>query len=180
VRKRVMTPQEIMGHTVEPLVEAGWPVITFDHSLSVHFNGEEIKVWYFEQGHTDGDAMVYFTKANVLHMGDQLFSGMFPFVDLEAGGTVDGYLHNLKIVINDFPADTQIIPGHGPLSTMEDLKKTAEMIEETVAIVRGQMKDGKSPEEIKEKGLPEKWASYDWRFIPTNIWIDTIYENYSK
>jgi glyoxylase-like metal-dependent hydrolase (beta-lactamase superfamily II) len=180
VRKRVMTPQEIKGFTLEPLDEKGWPIITFDQSLSIHFNGEEIKVIHFPHGHTDGDAMVHFTGANVLHMGDHLFSGMFPFVDLGAGGTVQGFLKNLKTVIDETAPDTKIIAGHGPLSTVDDVKEMYEMMSTTVELVRGQMKDGKSLDEIKDAGLPEKWASYDWRFISTDDWIETIYNSYSE
>lgn len=180
VRKRVMTPYEVKGYTVEALEETGWPVITFDQSLSIHFNGEEIKVMHYPHGHTDGDVMVYFSGANVLHMGDHLFSGMFPYVDLGAGGTVHGYLNNLKIVIANIGPDTKIIPGHGPLSTIDDVKEMYEMIETTVDHVRGQMKAGKSLDEIKKTGLDEKWASYDWSFIGTDDWIETIYESYSN
>jgi glyoxylase-like metal-dependent hydrolase (beta-lactamase superfamily II) len=135
---------------------------------------------HFPHGHTDGDVMVYFSGSNVLHTGDLLFSGMFPFVDLDAGGTVEGYLKNLFDVIDDVPADARIIPGHGPLSTTEDIKTTCEMIRTTVEHVRGQMNAGKSLDEIKKAGLPEKWASFDWRFVGTDDWIETIYRSYSQ
>jgi glyoxylase-like metal-dependent hydrolase (beta-lactamase superfamily II) len=180
VRKRVTTPQQIMDHPVDPLDEAGWPVITFENSLSIFFNGEEIQVIHITPGHTDGDAMVYFTESNVLHVGDHLFSGMFPFVDLGAGGTVDGYVENLKTVVEKFPADVKIIPGHGPLSAIKDVEAMIAMIEETAASVRGRMKEGKTLEEIKKAGLPDEWASFDWPFITTDIWIETIYQFYSE
>lgn len=181
VRKRVVAPQKRQdAHPSEPMEKSGWPVVTLDQSLSIHFNGEEIKLMHVPTAHTDGDVMVYFTGANVLHMGDLLFSGMFPFVDIEAGGTIEGYKNNLKAVLDRFSADTKIIPGHGPLSTMDDVRRSHEMIEATVDHVRRQMKEGRTLDSLKEAGLPEEWASFDWHFIGTEDWIETIYTSYSN
>src|SRR6185436_8830911 len=98
------------------------PVITFDHSASVHFNGEEIKLLHHGPGHTDGDSIIHFTGANVVHMGDQFFNGGFPFIDLNSGGSVAGYIKTVATVLEKIPPDAKIIPGHGKLATVEDLK----------------------------------------------------------
>src|ERR1041385_2028919 len=98
------------------------PVITFDQSASVHFNGEEIKLLHHGPGPPDGDSVIYFTGANVIHMGDLFFNGGFPFIDLSSGGSVDGYVASVAAVLEKAPADAKIIPGHGKLGTVDDLR----------------------------------------------------------
>lgn len=178
VRERLRTPQEISGETREPLDPAAWPILTFDHSVSLHFNGEGIEVLHVPSGHTDGDAVVYFTESKVLHAGDMLFSGLFPYVDLEHGGTLDGFVSNLELILEEFPPDTKVIAGHGPLSTMDDVRASRDMIVATARIVRDKMNAGMTLDEIKSEGLPEH-ASFDWNFITTDRWIETIWNSYS-
>ena len=156
------------------------PVITFDQSASVHFNGEEIKLLHHGPGHTDGDSIIYFTGANVVHMGDQFFNGGFPFVDLNSGGTVEGYIKTVATVLEKVPADAKIIPGHGKLATVEDLKGFHAMLVETTSLVKKSIADGKSLDEIKTAGLPDKWKSYGTGFINTGRWIETIYNSTTK
>lgn len=158
----------------------GWPVITFENSLSIHFNGEEIKVIHMPKGHTDGDAVIYFTKSNVVHTGDQMFSGLFPFVDLNNGGTVDGYIKNVERVIARISDDVVIIPGHGPLSTKADLIKFHTMLTTTTKMIRDYIDQDKTVDEIIETGLGDEWKDYSWSFIPTDRWIKTIYDEYKK
>lgn len=157
-----------------------WPVITFDQAVSFHMNGEEIKVLHYPKGHTDGDAVIYFTGSNVVHMGDHWFSGIFPFVDLDSGGTVQGYIANVKNILAEVKPDAKFIPGHGPLSTFDDLKKNLRMLEETSALVTSQMKQGKTLDEIKSEGLQDEWKAWSWDFISEQRWIETIYNSYSN
>ncbi|MFQ5865776.1 MAG: MBL fold metallo-hydrolase [bacterium] len=180
VRKRLMAKQNALGREIEPKPKEAWPVITFDASLSVHFNGEEIKAMHYPHGHTDGDAVIFFTGSNVVHMGDYFFSGMFPFVDLSSGGDVEGYIENVEKVISELPADVKIIPGHGPLSSLDDLKAFHQMLEETTEIVRQHIDSGKSLDEIKSEGLPEKWQSWSWQFISTERWLEIIQQSFTK
>ncbi len=179
VRRRLATEQNIMGHKVPPQSEEAWPVITFDGSLSIHFNGEEIEVIHLPHGHTDGDAVIFFTKSNVVHMGDLLFAGMFPFVDLGAGGDVEGCIKNIETVLSRLPADAKVIPGHGPLSTVEDLKKNRYMLVETTGFIRAGIEAGKNLEQLQSEGLPEQWKSWAWNFIPEKTWIEIIYKSLS-
>lgn len=153
------------------------PVITFEESVSVHFNGEEIEAMHFTPGHTDGDSVIFFKGSNVVHMGDQFFNGRFPFVDLNSGGTVGGYMATVGKVIERLPRDVKIIPGHGPLATLDDLKQFHGMLIETVSRVRGLKQAGKSLEEVKKAGLPEKWNSWGSGFISTERWIETVYNS---
>jgi len=165
---------------VEPASKEALPVVTFDHSVSIHFNGEEIRVIHFPHSHTDGDSVIYFTGSNVVHMGDNFFNGMFPFIDLDSGGDVDGYVKTVGDVLAKLPAGAKIIPGHGPLATADDLKRVHRMLTETTGIVRKKVKAGKTLEQIKAEGLPEEWKPWGTGFIKTDRWIETLYRAYKK
>lgn len=180
VRKRLSTEQRIMGNAVPPSPKEALPVVTFDESLSVHFNGEEIRVIHFPHGHTDGDSVIFFTNSNVVHMGDHFFKERFPFIDIDSGGSIDGMIINIVEVIRRVPANVKIIPGHGALATIDDLKAYQRMLTETTAIIRKQMQAGKTLEQIKAAGLPAEWATWGTGFIKTDRWIETVYNNLTK
>lgn len=182
VRKRLSTEQksEFFKRTTPASPKEALPVITFDKSLSVHFNGEEIKVIHFPQGHTDGDSVIFFTNSNVVHLGDDFFAGRFPFVDLESGGTVPGLAKNIGDIIGKLPADVKLIPGHGPISTLDDLKLYHRMLNETTDLVQKKMAAGKTGAQIKAEGVPDEWKSWGTGFIKTDVWLETIYRSLSK
>ncbi len=182
VRKRLSTEQriEIFKSTTPASPKEALPVITFGQSLSVHFNGEEIRVIHFPQGHTDGDSVIFFTGSNVVHMGDDFFAARFPFVDLGSGGTVEGLAKNIGEILGKLPAGVKLIPGHGPISTADDLKLYHRMIVETTDIVRKKMAAGKTLAQIKMEGLPEEWKSWGTGFIKTDVWIETIHRSLAK
>ena len=181
VRKRLATEQksEFFKSTTPASPKEALPVITFDESLSVHFNGEEIRVIHFPQGHTDGDSVIFFTGSNVVHMGDDFFAGGFPFVDLDSGGSVEGLIKNIAEIIPKLPAGVKLIPGHGQLSTAEDLKAFHRMLLETTEIVRKKMAAKKTLDQIKKEGLPEEWKTWGTGFIKTDMWIEIIYRSLS-
>ncbi len=162
------------------LPDAALPVITFDQSVSLHFNGEEVKLLHVGPGHTNGDAIIHFTGANVVHMGDQYVSQGWPYVDFTSGGDVDGYIATQQAVLAKISPDTKIIPGHGPLSTVEDLKAYNAMVVESVALVRKGMAEGKTLEQLRADGLPEKWAAFGKGWITNARWIETIYNQAHK
>ncbi|MDX1396068.1 MAG: MBL fold metallo-hydrolase, partial [Gemmatimonadota bacterium] len=157
VRERLATPQDRGGNVTPPAPDVALPVITFDRSVDVHFNGERIGAMHIPRGHTDGDAVIYFMGSNVLHMGDDFFAGRFPFVDLASGGSVEGLLSGIEDVLGDIPEDVQIIPGHGPLSTKDDLREYRRMLDSTIGLVRRRMGAGDSLEEIQAGGPGEEW-----------------------
>ncbi|MDH4036167.1 MAG: MBL fold metallo-hydrolase [Candidatus Krumholzibacteria bacterium] len=177
VRKRVST-QQVSGDRVRDAIDpAGWPVVTFADAVTIHFNGEDIRFLHLPAGHTDGDGVVYFPKANVIHTGDLMFTGKFPRVDFEGGGSVEGYAAALTWVLENIPPDAKVIPGHGALSSMEDVRRQRDMIVETQAFVRAQVKAGKSLAEIQQAGLPDEYESFDWKFITTSNWVDDLYRS---
>lgn len=180
VRKRVTAPQKRGDRTTEPLEPAGWPVLTFEDKVHVHFNGEDIQFIHLPAGHTDSDAIVYFPRANVAHMGDLLFTGHFPLIDTDGGGTVDGYMRNLAWVMLNLPATAQIIPGHGPLSTMDDVKAMHEMIRETSSFVKKLVAEKKNLGDIKAAGIPGEFKSFEWELMSGDQWLEILYAAYSK
>ncbi len=180
VRRRMMEPPVIFGMKTPPYASIALPIVTYTESLSMHVNGDEIKVVHYPNGHTDGDSIVYFVKANVVHLGDDFFVGRFPFVDIDSGGSVQGLIRNIDSLIKSLSADAKLIPGHGPLATLADLKSYHQTIVETSNIVQDAMKAEKSLEDIKKAGLPEKYKDAGSGFIKTDAWIETIHRSYSK
>lgn len=179
VRKRLSTEQKstIFNRTTPPAPKEALPIITFNQSLTVYFNGEEIRAIHYPQGHTDGDSVIFFTSSNVVHLGDDFFAGRFPFVDLDSGGTVEGLIRNIGEIIGKIPPGAKLIPGHGPISTLDDLKSYHRMLQQTTEIVRGKIAAGKTLDQIKSEGLPAEWAPWGTGFIKTDIWIETIYRS---
>lgn len=180
VRKRMIDPPVIFGQKTAPYASHALPIVTYTESLSVHISGEEVKAVHYPNGHTDGDTIVFFVKANVVHLGDDFFVKRFPFVDIDSGGSVQGLIRNIDSLIKTLPADAKLIPGHGPLATLDDLKSYHQTIVETSNIVQEAMKAGKSLEEMKKAGLPEKYKEAGSGFIKTDLWIETIHRSYSK
>lgn len=156
------------------------PVITFDQTASVHFNGEEIKLLHHGRGHTDGDSIIHFTGANVVHMGDQFFNGGFPFIDLNSGGSVEGYIKTVATVLEKIPADAKVIPGHGPLGTVDDLRKFHSMLTETTSLVKKAVAEGKTLDQIKSAGVPDTWKDWGNGFINTARWLETLYTDATR
>lgn len=179
VRKRMATEQksEFFKSTTPASPKEALPVITFDQTLSVHFNGEEIRAIHFPQGHTDGDSVIFFTSSNVVHLGDDFFAGRFPFVDLESGGSVEGLAKNIGEIVDKIPAGAKLIPGHGPISTIDDLKAYHRMLLETTGIVREKIAAGKTMDQIKSEGLPDEWKPWGVGFIKTDRWLETVYRS---
>ena len=179
VRKRLLDPPTIFGQKTAPYASYALPIVTYTESMTLYFNGEEVKAVHFPNGHTDGDTVVFFVKANVVHLGDDFFVGRFPFVDIDSGGSVQGLINNIAVLITQIPTDAKLIPGHGPVSTHQDLKNYHQVLVETSKIVQDAMKAGRSLDEIKKAGLPEKFKGAGTGFIKTEQWIETIHRSYS-
>jgi glyoxylase-like metal-dependent hydrolase (beta-lactamase superfamily II) len=161
------------------LPEEALPKVTFDESMTLHFNGETVRLMHLPSGHTDGDIAVLFVEAKVLHMGDQFFKNRFPYIDLSSGGSVEGYMNNVRQVLKTIPDDIQIIPGHGELASRKDLEAFFAMLEKCAGIVRVAIAEGQSIEDIKARGLPEEYADWGGGFIIASRWIDILYNSLS-
>jgi glyoxylase-like metal-dependent hydrolase (beta-lactamase superfamily II) len=155
---------------------AALPVITFDDELEVHVNGEDIKAVHIPSGHTDTDVVVWFTKSNVVHMGDDFFSGMFPFIDVEHGGSIKGYIAAVEKVLAEVSADAKIIPGHGPVSTPADLRAFLAMLKETSGIVEAGIRAGKSLDDLKKAKALAKFDTWATGFLKTDDYLEELYK----
>ena len=180
VRKRLAAGQSVLGRKVDPAPKAALPVITFDDHLSVHFNGEEIRVLHPAPAHTDGDSVIFFTGSNVVHLGDLFFAGRFPFVDLDSGGDVEGLIADIRELLPKLPAGAKLIPGHGPLSTAADLQTYLGMLETTIGIVRSRIAADKNLEQIQAEGLPDEWKSWGSGFINTAKWLEIVHRSLTR
>ncbi|HUP44787.1 MAG TPA: MBL fold metallo-hydrolase, partial [Thermoanaerobaculia bacterium] len=167
VRKRLATGNR-------PAPDGALPILTFNHSATIHLNGEDIRAVHFPKGHTDGDSIIWFTRSGVVHMGDHFFHDSFPFVDTNSGGTVDGYIRNVDMVLSTLPDGVKIIPGHGPLSDKEGLRRFLEMLNETRTVVAGAIRAGKTREQMKSENILGKWEKYGSGFINTERWLEKL------
>lgn len=182
VRKRLAEGSEIkrFGKT-PPAPKEALPIITFEHDVSIHLNGEDVRAIHFPHGHTDGDSVIFFPQSNVVHMGDDFVTYGFPFVDIENGGSVSGMVAGVEKVLAMTKPDTKIIPGHGPLSTPDDVRKFIAMITETRAAVAAAVKKHKTVEQMKQEKLLAKWdADYGKGFIKADDWIDALYDDVTQ
>ena len=182
VRKRLASGSVIgnngairMEQPADP--EEALPVITFQQDVKVHLNGEEIRALHMPHGHTDGDSLVYFAKSNVVHMGDNFVTYGFPFVDLLGGGSVRGMIAGLEKAVELLPADVKVIPGHGGLSTLDDVRDQIKLLKETLAAVEEGVKAGKSLEQLQQEKVLEPWKSKSGPFVTADIFIETIYND---
>ena len=176
VRKRLAAGR---GST-PPAPKGALPVVTFDESLVVHVNGEDVRAVHYPNGHTDGDAVIFFTQSNVVHMGDDFFNGRFPFIDTASGGSVRGLIANIDKILKKLPEDVKIIPGHGDLADKAALQRYSAMLKETSAIVSAGIKAGKSLDKMKTDKVLAKWDSWSWQFISTDSFLTTLHEEISK
>lgn len=150
VRVRMSTKQfsEAFGRETPPSPVGALPKITFTESMTFHWNGEEVEVFHVDPAHTDGDSIIHFKGANAIHMGDIYFNGLYPYIDFSAGGSIFGMIEAVDLVLARTNKDTKIIPGHGPLSNVAELKSyRAMLIEMRDAIVK-LLDAGKSVEEV--------------------------------
>ena len=182
VRKRMSTEQTLggLGRTVPPSPEAALPVITFSDALTFHWNGDEVRVMHVDPAHTDGDSFVYFPKANVLHVADVWFNNMYPFIDVNAGGSIDGMIKAADRALALANEETKIIPGHGPLGSVVELWEYRQMLATVRDRVRALVQQGKSRDEViaskPTKDLDEKWA----KAFAADAWIGIVYDGMSK
>jgi glyoxylase-like metal-dependent hydrolase (beta-lactamase superfamily II) len=175
IRKRLLEDSEPAGG------DGGLPVVTFGDGVTFHLNGIEAQVIHLPTAHTDGDAAIYFPDVNVIHTGDILFHGLFPFIDLDTGGTVKGYIKAQQKILSMADENTKIIPGHGVLATKADLQRTLMMITDSQARVKLLVDQGKTVDEIlQENPLSIYHDEYNWSFITTERMTRTLYRSLTE
>jgi glyoxylase-like metal-dependent hydrolase (beta-lactamase superfamily II) len=159
VRKRMSVGQfmELMKRQVPPSPPKALPVVTFSTDVTLHVNGDDLHVLYVGPAHTDGDAIVVFPKAKVVHMGDCFMTISYPFVDLGSGGSYDGFVAVADKVLGMADDSFKLIPGHGALSGKADLKSWREMLATIRARVKKQVDAGKALDAIQKQKLTAEW-----------------------
>lgn len=164
-----------------PAPKAALPVLTFSDEMSFHFNGQPAKAIHVPKAHTDGDAVIHFTEANVIHAGDTFFNGLFPYIDLDSGGSVDGFINAQMTMVSMSNDETTIIPGHGPLSNKAELQAAVDMLIDAKSIIAKHVKDGKSLEEVvKANPLKKYHEGWNWGFITTERMTTQLFNDISK
>ena len=176
VRRRLTNDPAIAGRKQNSPKEA-LPVITFDETVRFHWNGEVIDVFHVPNAHTDGDAIIHFTKADVFHMGDTFFNGLYPFIDPDSGGVIDAQ----AVVIEKASPRSKVIPGHGPLATVADLKKTHRMLIAVREQVLAMIEEGKTKEEVVAARPSREFdGEYGGGFLNPDKFIGLVYDGMVK
>jgi len=157
--------------------EHALPDVVFRERMTVHFNGAIIDLIHLPAGHTDGDVVVHFREANVLHVGDCMFANGFPAIDFETGGNVAGFAAALDRIADMMPPDVRVVTGHGPEVTMTELRDYAWMVHASLRSVREAMAQGLDAAAMQRSGLLSEWAAYAHGYFSREDWIDLIYQS---
>lgn len=173
IRKRLLEDPSAAGGP------GGLPVITFGDGVTFHLGTIEARVQHLPKAHTDGDAVIHFPGANVIHTGDILFHGIFPFIDLDNGGTVDGYIAAQQEIWSMTDDETKIIPGHGALTDKAGMKADIDMLIDSRAMVKALLDQGKGTDDVLNANPLAKYESYSWAFITTERMTRTLIRSLS-
>ncbi|UCE24823.1 MAG: MBL fold metallo-hydrolase [Candidatus Zixiibacteriota bacterium] len=179
VRNRQVAGNSIAYFEIQhpPLDEPWLPAITFDNSITFHFNGEPIEIFHPGQAHTDGDAVAYLKNANVVHVGDIFFNTVYPFMDLENGGNFDGLIAAIDKILGRINETTTVIPGHGPVTDYTGFKAYRDMLATIVERVKTQLASGKSLQEIIAARPTSEFDRANEGFIPADDLVKFVYED---
>ena len=161
VRKRMSVDQLIRGKTKKASPKSALPVVTFSDDMMLHINNDDILITHVHNSHTDGDAIIYFTKNNVLHMGDAYFQGKFPYIDLNSGGSINGYISGIEKAVLLADEETKIIPGHGNVSSKEEMRTYLKMLTTLRQRILDEVNKKKSLEDVlKNESITSDYSTY--------------------
>jgi cyclase len=180
VRLRMSTEQfsATFDRKTPPSPEGALPVVTFTDAVTFHWNGDEIRVYHVPPAHTDGDAVVHFVKANVVHAGDVFFNGGYPFVDVSSGGRIDGVIAAAERVLAGIDERTRIIPGHGPVGTKADLQAYHDVLKTLRDRIAKLKVEGKSRDEvIAAKPTADHDAKWGTGFMKGDVFTGLAYDS---
>ncbi len=169
VRARMTSEQVIRGRPVPPAPENMLPLLTYDGSLTIHLPGDTAQLLHPERAHTDGDTIVHLPRANVLAMGDIFFNRMLPFIDVAAGGTIDGTIAAVERALILADERTIIVPGHGPTARRADLIAYRDMLADVRSRVAGAVAEGRSLAQIKAMRLADRYVTGEGWITPDEL-----------
>lgn len=177
VRKRMSTEQFLTFFKikVDPSPKGALPIVTFDSSVAFHLNGDDVTATHCPAAHTDGDAIVHFRRADVVHMGDVHFNYMYPFIDASSGGSPEGVVACVERALALATDRTRIIPGHGALASKADLEAYRDMLATVIRRIKRDLAAGKTSKEIVDsKPTREFDARWDGGFIKADVWVASL------
>jgi cyclase len=178
VRVRLAAGGTVAGNRTEPAAKAALPVVTFEQGLSFHFNGDTIDVINTGGGHTDGDSMIYWRNANVLHTGDMMINRLgYPFIDIGSGGNVHRLVTSIEQMISMTNAETVIIPGHGALASRADLIAWRDMIAAAVERVKRLKDAGRTLEQAKAAQPLKGLSKAPGGFVSDDAFLKAIWDS---
>jgi glyoxylase-like metal-dependent hydrolase (beta-lactamase superfamily II) len=182
VRKRLEAGGEAgnrgtLHKVAPPAPKEALPIITFEHDVTVHLNGEDIRALHFPAGHTDGDSIIYFPQSNVVHMGDDFVTYGFPFIDIDSGGSINGMIDGVEKAVAQLPADVKVIPGHGAVSTLDDVRAYVKMLKETRDVVQKAIDEKKTLAQMQQEKILAPWKKYAGPFISDDVYVETLYNS---
>ncbi len=180
VRKRLKEGTTTMFGPMAAQPKGALPIVTFNDTLTIHLNGEDVRAVHFPNAHTDGDSVIWFTQSNVVHMGDNFFNGMYPVIDLDNGGGVKGMIRTVEKVASMIPTDTKVIPGHGPLGDRDSLRKFGEMLKGTSAAIQAGITAGKTVDQLKAEKVLAPWEEWGKGFIKADRFIELLVRDLSR
>jgi cyclase len=180
VRRRMSAEQfnATFDRKTPPSPEGALPVVTFTDAVTFHWNGDEIRVYHVPPAHTDGDAIVHFVKANVVHAGDVFFNGGYPYVDVSSGGRIDGVIAAAERVLGGIDDKTRIIPGHGPVGTKADLQAYRDVLKTLRDRIAKLKAEGRSRDEvIAAKPTAEYDAKWGTGFMKGDVFTGLAFDS---
>lgn len=180
VRRRMSTEQFMaaFNRRTPPSPAAALPVVTFTDSVTFHINGDDLVAFHVPAAHTDGDVIVHFTKANVIHMGDAMMTISYPLVDLSSGGNVAGFITAADRALSVCTTNTIVIPGHGGVTDCAGLREWRTMIATVRDRVRAEMQKSRTLEQIKAAGLTAEFdAKWGKGFIQAPVFVEFVYRS---
>jgi cyclase len=183
VRTRMSTEQftELFNRRSPPSPRGALPVVTFVESVTFHLGGETVHVVHVPPAHTDGDAIVHFVQANTIHMGDNYFKDVYPFVDLSSGGSFEGVIRAADIALGYANDSTRIIPGHGPLANRADLKKYRDVLVQVRDRVAALIRQGKTKEQVIAAKPTAEWdGTWGAGFMKPDVFLGIVYQSLTK
>tara|TARA_A100001388_G_scaffold47366_1_gene31267 strand:- start:96 stop:1031 length:936 start_codon:yes stop_codon:yes gene_type:complete len=167
-----------MGTTIlnqEPYPKSALPVITHENGMSLYFNDEKIDLLHFGPAHTTGDTVIYFTNQNAIHLGDVFFSNSYPFIDVDNGGSLSGMINYLEKIVLVIDKDTIVMPGHGEISSISDIKETIEMLKTVKNRILMSIENNQSLEEIISSNITKDFDKKYNTLLLRDTFIDRAY-----
>ncbi len=183
VRVRMSTEQmrEIFDQTMPPSPDAALPIVTFNDELTLHWNGETVHAFHSGPGHTDGDTVLHFQEADVFHMGDNFFNGLYPFVDVDSNGDINGMIATGYRVLAMSNAGSRIIPGHGPLATPDDLRDWLQVLRSTRESIQELIDQGMSEDEaVAANPTAEHDETHGGGFMNPENYTRLVYQSLTR